>query len=414
MSSSEAPTPAPEPLLDARGRPLRDLRISVTDRCNFRCGYCMPEDSVELKPHSSAKRSLPQLTANGDNSIDHPGKIQFLPHRELLSFEELEMIAKVAVEFGVKKLRLTGGEPLMRRSLSTLVEKLAALGCDLALTSNGALLNAQLDDLIRAGLNRITISLDALEQSKFAELSGSDVEVKEIISAIDNCLSKGLPVKLNTVAWKGRNDDELLPLARFARERNIPIRFIEYMDVGTVNHWNPSEVFAADEIRQKLSALGELIPVPAAYYGEVASRYHWASEGSEVGIISSVSAPFCSSCTRLRLSAEGKLYGCLFATHGIDLKSALRAEASSEQDSELSHELSPELSPKLGSELNPAPSPEYSAMSSQQKQIRKLLSQFWNDRDDRYSELRSQDKSSQGNESKSASNQRIQMSYIGG
>ncbi len=285
---------------DRLDRPLEDLRISVTDRCNFRCTFCMPAEK----------------------------KYDFIARSEILSFEEIVRLARVFVALGVRKIRLTGGEPLLRADLPKLVRRLAAIDGvrDLALTSNGALLPRHAQALADAGLDRVTISLHALDPVLFGTLSGLDVGVDRVLSGIAAAAEAGLrPIKLNTVVIRGQNDHEIVPLARFAREHGHTVRFIEYMDVGTLNRWDPAGVVSAREIVERI---GEAWPVEAVdrdYRGEVANRWRYTDGSGEIGVISSVTAPFCGDCTRLRLSAEGKVFTCLFGKIGHDLKIPLRA-----------------------------------------------------------------------------------------
>jgi cyclic pyranopterin phosphate synthase len=290
------------PPLDLRGRALRDLRISVTDRCNFRCRYCMPRE------------------------VFGPD-FAFLPRAEILSFEEIERLARVFVGMGVQKLRLTGGEPLLRRDLHHLVAMLARIegAPDLALTTNGSLLAKQARALRQAGLRRLTISLDSLEPETFTAFNDTGVPLQTVLDGIDAALQAGFaPLKLNMVVKRGINEHDIpAMLERFGGPEYI-VRFIEYMDVGTTNGWRLDEVVPADEILACAAEAGPLTPLPAQYGGEVARRYRTA-RGGELGVINSVSQPFCSACTRARLSSDGHLYHCLFATSGLDLRAPLRA-----------------------------------------------------------------------------------------
>lgn len=313
----EPTTPAPSaPTLDFDGRAgapdrfgraLRDLRISVTDRCNFRCPYCMP---AEVFGRDFA----------------------FLPQSQVLSFEEVARLAAIFVRLGVGKLRITGGEPLVRRDLPVLVGYLAALRTsdrepvDLTLTTNGSALRALAAPLAEAGLQRITVSLDSLDDAVFGAMNGVDFPVARVLDGITAALAAGLaPVKVNTVVRRGMNESSIVPLARWAREQGLILRFIEYMDVGHSNGWRLDDVVPADEILATIDAEMPLEPVGAGYRGEVAGRYRYRDGSGEVGLIASVSRPFCADCTRARLSAEGHLYTCLFAVDGTDLKSPLRA-----------------------------------------------------------------------------------------
>ncbi len=287
--------------LDRLGRGLRDLRISVTDRCNFRCRYCMPIESF---------------------GPDH----EFLPREELLSFEELMRLTKLMVPLGVRKIRLTGGEPLMRRGLEDLVAMLATIEGveDLAMTTNGVLLAHHAEALALAGLSRVTVSLDALDPSIFSRMNGIGAKVDRVLAGIESALAFGLPVKLNAVIQRGVNESQILRLARWAAEREIDLRFIEYMDVGETNGWKLDDVVTAANILTILQSEFSLTPREPAYRGEVASHWSHADGRSEIGIISSVTQPFCRDCQRLRLSADGKIFTCLFSNHGHDLRPALR------------------------------------------------------------------------------------------
>ena len=292
--------------IDTRGRPLRDLRISVTDRCNFRCTYCMPKEVF---------------------GRDYA----FLPHSELLSFEELERVTRVFVSLGVTKVRLTGGEPLMRRELETLVSKLAAIPGveDLALTTNGSFPIQRVQSLKDAGLRRMTVSLDALDDETFMKLNDVDFSASTVMEWIDASAAAGFtPVKINMVVKRGVNQHSILPMARAFREKGHIVRFIEYMDVGHSNGWRLADVVTAREIRDLIHAELPLEPMQPNYHGEVAERLRYADGSGEIGIIASVSQPFCGACSRARLSADGKLFTCLFAIQGTDLRGLLRAGAS--------------------------------------------------------------------------------------
>jgi cyclic pyranopterin phosphate synthase len=293
-------------LSDRFGRALRDLRISVTDRCNFRCPYCMP---AELFGRDFA----------------------FLPRDQVLSFEEVTRLAAIFVGLGVTKLRITGGEPLVRRDLPVLISELAGLRTpdgevvDLTLTTNGSALRPLAGPLRDAGLARITVSLDSLDDQIFGRMNGVDFPVSRVLDGIAAARSAGLaPIKVNTVVRRGLNEASILPLARWAREEGLILRFIEYMDVGTTNGWRLDDVVPADEILGMIDAELPLEPVAANYRGEVAGRYRYLDGGGELGVIASVTRPFCGDCTRARLSAEGSLYTCLFAATGTDLKGPLR------------------------------------------------------------------------------------------
>ena len=294
------------PLLDRLGRPFRDLRISVTDRCNFRCSYCMPEQVY------------------GEH-------YRFLPKRDLLTFEEIVRVARLMIGLGARKIRLTGGEPLVRQQIERLVAQLAALEGleDLAMTTNGFLLAEKAAALRDAGLRRVTVSLDSLDDEVFRRMNGGRAGVAPVLEGIAAAERVGLtPIKLNAVVQRGVNDHTLLDLARFGRERGYIVRFIEYMDVGNLNGWRREDVVPAAEIVERLDAMWPLEPIPSNYPGEVANRFRYRDGGGEIGVIASVTQPFCGSCTRLRLSPEGQLYTCLFGTHGTALRGPLRAGAS--------------------------------------------------------------------------------------
>jgi len=329
--------------LDTFGRPLRDLRISVTDRCNFRCVYCMPKEVY---------------------GRDH----KFLERRELLSFEEITRVASTFVAAGVQKIRVTGGEPLVRRDLELLIAQLAELDVDLTLTTNGSLLPQKAQALADAGLRRITVSLDSLDDAIFRELNDVDFSVKRVLDGIDAAASAGLPVKVNAVIKRGVNDDQVLPLAKFFRERGHTLRFIEYMDVGHTNGWRLDDVVPAKEIVARLDEAFGVEPAEAQYRGEVAQRWRYKDGSGEVGVIASVTQPFCGDCTRARLSAEGKLFTCLFAVRGHDLRALIRGGASDEE-------------------------------------LQTAIRTVWGGRADRYSDLRS---------AATADLDKVEMSYIGG
>jgi cyclic pyranopterin phosphate synthase len=333
------------PLQDTLGRPVRDLRISVTDRCNFRCVYCMPKEV-------------------------YGRDYRFLERRELLTFEEIERLTRAFASLGVEKVRLTGGEPLVRRELERLVELLAAIpGLDLTLTTNGSLLPRKAQALAEAGLRRVTVSLDSLDDEVFKAMNDVDVPVERVLAGIEAAAAAGLaPVKVNMVVKRGVNDDSVLPMARYFRGSGHILRFIEYMDVGHTNGWRLDDVVPAEEIVATIHDELPLEPLEANYPGEVARRYRYADGSGEIGVIASVTQPFCSACTRARLSAEGRLYTCLFATEGHDLRAFVRGGAT---DAEL----------------------------------RERISDLWLRRSDRYSELRSAD---------TAGLAKVEMSYIGG
>jgi cyclic pyranopterin phosphate synthase len=329
--------------LDTFGRPLRDLRISVTDRCNFRCVYCMPKDVY---------------------GRDH----RFLERRELLTFEEIARVAGTFVATGVRKIRITGGEPLVRRDLERLIELLAALDVDLTLTTNGSLLPAKARALADAGLNRITVSLDSLDDETFRALNDVDFPVARVVEGIDAAVAAGLPVKVNAVVKRGVNDDQIVPMAAFFRGRGQTLRFIEYMDVGHTNGWRLDDVVPAAEIVAALDAEFGVEPAEANYRGEVAQRWRYRDGSGEFGVIASVTQPFCGDCTRARLSAEGRLFTCLFAVRGHDLRALLRGGA-------------PDI------------------------EIEAELRRVWSGRTDRYSDLRS---------AATDDLPKVEMSYIGG
>jgi cyclic pyranopterin phosphate synthase len=309
MDATVPPTTRPAPT-DTLGRAMRDLRISVTDRCNFRCTYCMPKEIF---------------------GRDYA----FLPRDQVLTFEEIERTARIFVSLGVDKLRITGGEPLVRRDLPDLIGMLAALRrpdggtIDLTLTTNGSALRALARPLAAAGLQRVTVSLDSLDDAVFGAMNGIDFPVARVLDGIDAAIEAGLaPVKVNMVVRRGVNESSILPMARWARETGVILRFIEYMDVGHSNGWRLDEVVPADEI---VAAIGAAWPVEAeapSYRGEVAGRWRYADGGGEFGVISSVTQPFCRDCTRARISAEGQLYTCLFAVDGHDLRALLRSDQS--------------------------------------------------------------------------------------
>jgi cyclic pyranopterin phosphate synthase len=334
-----------ERLVDTLGRPVRDLRISVTDRCNFRCIYCMPKEVF---------------------GRDYA----FLARTDLLTFEEIARLAGVFAGLGVEKLRITGGEPLVRRDVETLVELLAGIdGLDLTLTTNGALLAGKAARLKEAGLNRITVSLDSLDDDVFRAMNDVDFPVARVLAGVDAALAAGLdPVKVNVVVKRGLNEDGILPMARHFRGTGVVLRFIEYMDVGHTNGWRLDDVVPAAEIVAQIDAELPLEPVEPAYRGEVAARWRYRDGSGEIGVISSVTQPFCGNCTRARLSADGKVYTCLFAVKGHDLRALLRGGASDDE-------------------------------------LAVALSAVWRARGDRYSELRS---------AATPDPERVEMSYIGG
>lgn len=292
------------PSTDLLERPMRDLRISVTDRCNFRCRYCMPKEIF------------------GDDYA-------FMHGSELLSFDEMERLVRLFVGLGVRKVRLTGGEPLLRRGLPELISRIAAIAEveDIGLTTNGLLLGAQAKPLYDAGLRRLNISLDSLHPRRFGYMNGRGIKPEQILKRIDYAQSIGYTIKINMVVQKGLNDVDIVPMADYFRKRGITLRFIEFMDVGNDNGWQQRYVVPEKTILQQLRTRYALEPVDPHHYGEVARYYRYAGTGTEIGFISSVSDSFCSSCTRARLSSEGKLYTCLFATEGYDLRSLMRRGA---------------------------------------------------------------------------------------
>jgi len=297
------------PLLDTRARPLRDLRISVTDRCNFRCTYCMPREVFD-------------------------SAYPFMPHSALLSFEEITRLARVFAAQGVEKIRLTGGEPLLRKNIEILVGMLAQLrtpdgrALDLTLTTNGVLLARKAKALAEAGLNRVTVSLDAMDDAVFRRMSDTGYGPADVLRGIDAAAEAGLgPIKVNMVVQRGANDDQILPMARHFRGTGHILRFIEYMDVGTTNGWNMSQVVSGREILDRIDREYPLQPEAAHYTGEVAKRWRYVDGAGEIGVITSVTHAFCGECSRARLSPEGRLYTCLFATQGYDLREVLRGGA---------------------------------------------------------------------------------------
>jgi cyclic pyranopterin phosphate synthase len=331
-------------LEDTLHRPLRDLRVSITDRCNFRCVYCMPKE-VYGRDYT------------------------FLPRRDLLTFEEIARLAGVFARLGLEKIRLTGGEPLIRRDVERLVEMLASIpGLDLTLTTNGALLAQKAQALRAAGLGRITISLDSLDDEVFRAMNDVDFPVQTVLEGIDAAAAAGLPVKVNVVVKRGVNEDSVLPMARHFRDQGHVVRFIEYMDVGHTNGWRLADVVPASDIVAAIDAELPLERLPPRYPGEVAERYRYRDGRGEVGVIASVTRPFCGACTRARLSADGSLYTCLFATTGHDLRALVR-DGSSDGD------------------------------------IAASIGGIWRERSDRYSELRS---------AATRDLPKVEMSYIGG
>ncbi|UTM16055.1 GTP 3',8-cyclase MoaA [Bacillus paranthracis] len=294
--------------LDKLQRPLKDLRISVTDRCNFRCRYCMPEEI--FGPDYS-----------------------FLSNDKILSFDEIERITRIFVSLGVRKLRITGGEPLLRRGLPQLIERLNKIDGveDIGLTTNGSLLKKFAPDLYKAGLSRVTVSLDSLEEERFFYLNGNRSKVQRVLEGIQAAAEVGMKIKINMVVQKGKNEQDILQMAQYFKENKHILRFIEYMDVGNYNGWDLKEVVSKQEIVDTIHQVMPLERIEANYAGEVATRYRYIGSDEEIGIISSVTDSFCSSCTRARISAEGKLYTCLFASIGNDLRELLRSEYTDEE-----------------------------------------------------------------------------------
>jgi cyclic pyranopterin phosphate synthase len=331
--------------LDKLERPVRDLRISVTDRCNFRCVYCMPKEVF---------------------GRDY----RFLERKELLTFEEIERLARAFVHHGVNKLRITGGEPLLRRNLEHLIELLRGLGdgLDLTLTTNGSVLPEKAAALKAAGLDRVTVSLDSLDDEVFRAMNDVDFPVAKVLAGIDAAAQAGLPVKVNMVVKRGANDDSIVAMARRFRGTGHTLRFIEYMDVGHTNGWRLDDVVPAAEIVAAVDAEYPLEPVEPSYRGEVARRWRYADGSGEIGVIGSVTQPFCGECTRARLSPEGRLFTCLFGVRGHDLRALVRGGASDDE-------------------------------------LVSAVAEVWRRRTDRYSELRS---------SETSGLQKVEMSYIGG
>lgn len=298
-----------EQIKDKLGRPIRDLRLSVTDRCNFRCDYCMPKEVF------------------GDDFV-------FLPKNELLTFDEMARIAKVYAELGVKKIRITGGEPLMRRDLDVLIAKLNQIDGieDIGLTTNGLLLKKHGQKLYDAGLRRINVSLDAIDDTLFQSINNRNIKATTILEQIDYATSIGLNVKVNVVIQKGINDDQIIPMLEYFKDKHREIRFIEFMDVGNDNGWDFSKVVTKDEMLTMIEQHFEIDPVEPKYFGEVAKYYRHKDNGVQFGLITSVSQSFCSTCTRARLSSDGKFYGCLFATvDGFNVKAFIRSGVTDEE-----------------------------------------------------------------------------------
>ncbi|MCY1509580.1 GTP 3',8-cyclase [compost metagenome] len=353
--------PATGLLGDTLGRPLRDLRISVTDRCNFRCSYCMPKEVFDK---------------------DYP----YLPHNALLTFEEITRVARQFVAHGVQKIRLTGGEPLLRKNLEILIAQLAALRTvegrplDITLTTNGSLLERKAQALKDAGLQRVTVSLDGLDDTVFRAMNDVDFPVADVLRGIEAAQAAGLgPIKVNMVVKRGTNEQEILPMARYFREHHggkVVLRFIEYMDVGATNGWRMDEVLPSAEVIARIAAEFPLVPLEATTPGETAQRWAYADGGGEIGVISSVTQAFCHDCSRARLSTEGKLYLCLFASQGHDLRPMLR-DGASDGD------------------------------------IASAIGHIWQGRADRYSELRAL-RGPDDSAPDATAPRRVEMSYIGG
>ncbi|MCY1565008.1 GTP 3',8-cyclase MoaA [Staphylococcus pettenkoferi] len=296
-------------ITDKLGRPIRDLRLSVTDRCNFRCDYCMPKEIF------------------GDDYV-------FLPKNELLTFEEMERITRIYTKLGVKKVRITGGEPLLRRNLYQLIERLNHIDGieDIGLTTNGLLLKKHGQKLYDAGLRRINVSLDAIEDEVFQAINNRNIKASTILQQIDYAVSIGFHVKVNVVIQKGVNDDQILPMVQYFKDKDIEIRFIEFMDVGNDNGWDFSKVVSKDEMLQMIESEFDISPVPPKYYGEVAKYYRHNDNGAKFGLITSVSESFCLTCTRARLSSDGKFYGCLFSeVDGFNVKALMRNGATDQE-----------------------------------------------------------------------------------
>ncbi|MBM6644614.1 GTP 3',8-cyclase MoaA [Bacillus sp. RIT 809] len=333
--------------LDKLDRPLKDLRISVTDRCNFRCRYCMPEEIF---------------------GRDYA----FLSNDKILSFDEIERITRIFVSLGVRKLRITGGEPLLRKDLPELIQRLNEIDGveDIGLTTNGSLLKKFAPDLYKAGLSRVTVSLDSLNEERFSYLNGNRSKVKTVLAGIQAAAEAGMKIKMNMVVQKGKNEQDIVQMAEYFKENKHILRFIEYMDVGNFNGWELSEVVSKQEIVEMIHKVIPLERIEANYPGEVATRYRYIGSDEEIGIISSVTDSFCSSCTRARISAEGKLYTCLFASKGNDLKELLRSGYTDEA-------------------------------------ITNIIRDIWNNRSDRYSDERLSNTNNK-------TMPKIEMSHIGG
>ena len=335
-------------IVDVLDRPLRDVRISVIDQCNLRCTYCMPAEVF---------------------GADYA----FLPDSELLSFDEITRLAAIFASVGVEKIRITGGEPLMRKDLSILIEKILKIEGiqDLSLTTNGILLGKQAKILKQAGLQRVNVSLDSLTNATYGKMNGRGFPVERVLQSIEEAAAAGLQIKINMVVQQGVNEHEVVPMALYCFHKGYTLRFIEYMDVGNTNGWQLNQVYPSQKIRDEINAKMQLEAIEPNYKGEVAKRYRYSGTTKEIGFISSVSEAFCSTCNRARISADGKLFTCLFASKGQDLRSMLRAETSNDTS------------------------------------IKSFIIKSWNKRDDRYSEQRMELKGQ-------SSIEKIEMSYIGG
>lgn len=336
------------PLVDLKGRPLLDLRVSVTDRCNFRCAYCMPPDHFG------------------------PG-FRFLPRRDVLSFKDIARLARLLGARGLRKVRLTGGEPLLRSDLPQLVRMLSEIpGLEVAMSTNGALLARHASALADAGLYRVNVSLDSLDDRVLQRITHTETRVRDVLAGIEAARAAGLtPIKVNTVVRRGENDDGIVDLARHFRWTGVVPRFIEYMDAGTTNGWQRSEVVEGSEIIERIGRLFPLEPVTRAPGGQIADRWRYLDGAGEIGVIASVTQPFCRDCTRLRLAADGRLYACLFASHGVNVREVLR--------------------------------------SADDAALERLLDCVWSRRNDRYSERRWLEKTCE-----SAPAPRVEMSLVGG
>lgn len=332
---------------DTMARPLKDLRISVTDRCNFRCQYCMP-----------AELFGPDF--------------EFLPRHRLLSFEEMTRVTRIFASLGVEKIRITGGEPLMRNNLPEFIKMISEIKGiqDIAMTTNGSLLARQAQALKEAGLRRVTVSLDSLDDERFGKMNGRGISVSRVLEGIEAAARAGLGVKINMVVQKGVNDQDVLPMAKYFYEKGHTLRFIEFMDVGNSNGWKLDQVVPSQQILETIDRELPLEPVEPDYFGEVATRYRYKGTDIEIGFISSVTQAFCSSCTRMRISAEGKIYTCLFASEGTDLRGPLREGIDDER-------------------------------------LRQMIVDVWENRTDRYSEIRL-------THTDELNREKVEMSHIGG